>query len=440
MTSPDITIDVHPDVFNDIYTSHLGNMTRTQVFYGGSGSGKSVFLSQRAVLDVAGGGRNYLICRDVGRTIRKSVFNEVRKAIADFRLIKLFTVNKTEMIITCANGYQIMFSGLDDAEKIKSITPQRGVITDIWIEEATETDRDTIKSLYKRQRGGSDDTPKRLTLSFNPIIKTHWIYEDYFSTVAWADDQNAYMGDDVSILKTWYIHNRFLTGADIHDLEHEQDDYYYQVYTLGNWGVLGNVIFTNWETRDLSAMAAQFTNTRNGLDFGFSSDPAAVTRSHYDRKTGTIYVFDELYERGLTNDRLGADVVQLVGRELVTCDSAEPKSIAELRIAGVTAQPSKKGKDSVMHGIQWLQQQKIIIDSRCIDHRNEFTQYQWKKDRDGNYLRQPVDKHNHLIDALRYAYETDMLWAKSEIEAQEAEASRWSVAGRRNGGGSRWKI
>jgi phage terminase large subunit len=180
------------------------------------------------------------------------------------------------------------------------------------------------------------------------------------------------------------------------------------VYTLGNWGVLGNVIFTNWSAEDLSKMQDQFTNQRVGLDFGFSSDPAAVIVTHYDRAKKTIYVFDELYELGLTNDILAEGVKSKIGEYYVTCDSAEPKSITELQRYGVNARTASKGKDSVLHGIQWLQQQKIVIDSRCINTRNELQQYKWKEDAGGNSLPVPVDKNNHLIDALRYAYESDM--------------------------------
>lgn len=403
-----VNVNISDDVFNDAYLPHLDNMARTQVFYGGSSSGKSRFLAQRAVYDVASGGRNYLICRQVGRTIRRSVFNEIEKVINEWGCAALFKLNRSEMLITCRNGYQMLFAGLDDTEKIKSITPSKGVITDIWIEEATETNRESVKSLYKRQRGGSADTPKRFTMSFNPILKTHWIYKDYFAPLAWGDEQTEHAGDDLSILKTWYIHNRFLTDGDIDDLTREKDGYFYQVYTLGNWGVLGDVIFTNWTTRDLSGMTDQFTNPRNGLDFGFSDDPAAIVVTHYDQKRGIIYVVNEFYERGLTNDLLAEEVNKLIGPGAVTCDSAEPKSIAELQKYGVRASGARKGKDSVLHGVQWLQQQQIIIDSRCVEMNGELTQYQWAKDKDGNNLRRPVDKNNHLIDALRYAYEADM--------------------------------
>lgn len=395
--------------------------------FGGSSSGKSVFAAQRAMLDVLQGGRNYLVCRAVGRTIRRSVFNEIRKAIADAGLTDYFDINRSDGIITAQNGYQMLFAGLDDVEKIKSITPERGVITDIWVEEATETEQQTIKQLLKRQRGGDEATPKRLTLTFNPIYKTHWIYQAYFAGIAWADDQTEYTSPDLSILKTTYKDNQFLTTQDVSDLESETDEYYRDVYTLGKWGVLGDVIFKNWRVEDLSGLRNQFTNHRNGLDFGFSSDPAAMVATHYDKARKTIYIYDELYERGLTNDVLAAEIKARIGKQYIYCDSAEPKSIAELNQAGVNAIGVKKGKDSVLFGIQWLQQQQIVIDSRCVSTRNELSIYHWKKDKDGNTLHVPVDKNNHAIDATRYAYEdTGYGWEEVDgLGSVEGYRSQW---------------
>ena len=399
---------VYPEVINAAYLPYLKNMARVQIFYGGASSGKSVFLAQRDVLDVMAGGRNILVCRQVGRTLRGSVVQEVNKVISRWGLRELFDINKTDGTITCKNGYQIIFAGLDDVEKLKSLTPARGVFTDVRIEEATEVGRDSVKQLLKRQRGGDEGTPKRLVMSFNPILKSHWIYKDYFAGIGWADEQREYAGDGLSILKTTYRDNRYLTADDIHDLESETDAYYHSVYTLGNWGILGHVIFTNWRVEDLSEMAAQWTNRRNGLDFGFSSDPAALSVSHYDRMRKTVYVYDELYETGLTNDVLAERVKEKVGNDMVICDSAEPKSIAELQAGKVYARAARKGKDSVNFGVQWLQQQTVVIDKRCINAQNEWSVYHWKQDTGGNVLDMPADKNNHLIDATRYAYENDM--------------------------------
>ena len=402
-------IEISKKIFNEIYIPHLNNQARTQIFYGGSASGKSVFLAQRAIHDVMQGGRNYLICRAVGSTIRRSVFNELQKVILEWGIRHLFELNRSAGIITCTNGYQILFTGLDDTEKVKSMVPEKGAITDIWVEEATETERISVKALYKRQRGGDAEIQKRLMLSFNPILQSHWIYDEYFKSVSWADDQTEHTGDDITILKTWYIHNRFLTPDDIGDLENEKDKYFKDVYTYGNWGVLGNVIFKNWSVKDLSGMHDQFTNYRHGGDFGFSNDPAAIVVTHYDKPHKTIYIYGELYERGLTNDILATETKAMIGSDYIVWDSSEPKSIAELSRYDVNADGAEKGKDSVLHGIQWLQQQTIVVDAKCINARNEFMQYQWKEDKDGNAIRQPIDKNDHIIDALRYAYEKDSL-------------------------------
>jgi phage terminase large subunit len=359
------------------------------------------------------GGRNYLILRAIAKTIRHSVFKEIDKLIKNWNLTGLFNVNKSEMVITCSNGYQAIFAGLDDVEKLKSITPEKGVITDVWVEEATETRHDDIKQLNKRMRGVdaySDDPglPKRLTMSFNPIVKSHWIYTEYFSGIGWTDDQQVYKGDDLLILKTWYIHNRFLTNQDIADLENEEDEYFYKVYTLGDWGVLGDVIFTNWEVADLSEQTQLFDNLRDGQDFGYASDPAAYIKSHYDKKHQVIYVIDELYQTGLDNEALAENIKPMVGYRPLFCDSAEPKSIDELKKYGINANSGLKGPDSVRHGIQWLQKHKIVVHRSCVNFIHELEQYHWKKDKYGESLPVPVDKHNHGIDALRYAYSYDM--------------------------------
>ncbi len=402
-----VKLNVSTNIFNKVYIPYLQDDTPIQIFYGGSSSGKSVFLAQRTVLDLMKGGRNYLVIRNVAKTIRGSVYNEIIKTINSMGLNSFFTVQKSEFTITCFNGYQILFCGLDDPEKIKSITPAKGVITDIWSEEATEIDYNAYKQLTKRLRGRSK-VSKRLTMSFNPILKEHWIYKEFFLNV-WDDSKRKYKDDKLSILKTTYKDNRFLTEQDIRALEDETDKYFYEVYTLGNWGVLGAVIFKNWRVEDLSWLRDIADNHRNGLDFGFAEDPSALVHTHYDRKKKTIYVLDELYMTELTNDLLAEEVKKIIGNQLVVCDSAEPKSIKELRQYGVNAIGAKKGKDSVNHGIQWLQQHTIVVDVKCQNTKNELMKYRWKEDKNGNVLPVPVDKDNHLIDALRYAYEDEFI-------------------------------
>ena len=400
-----MNIQIKRRELNSIYVPHLlQNQHRYQIFFGGSSSGKSVFLATRAVLDCMQG-RNILVLRNVARTIRNSCWNEIYKAISRMKLTAYFSISKSEMTITCIqNGAQILFAGLDDVEKVKSITPQNGVLTDIWIEEATEASYEDYKQLDKRLRGASKHT-KRLTLSFNPVYKTHWIYREFFGI--W-DDSSVYVeSDTVSILKTTYKDNRFLTDDDRAALENEKDPYFREVYTYGNWGVLGDVIFRNWTIEDLQPVSDAYPLRYYGLDFGFSSDPCAAVNAAIDKKHKRILIFDELYERGLTNSMLAERLFPFAGNNPITCDSAEPKSIHELRMYNIAARAARKGKDSVTHGIQWLQGYQIVVDKHCQNMRNELSLYQWRKDKDGNSLNIPEDKNNHLIDALRYAVESE---------------------------------
>ena len=224
---------------NDTYIDWLDKKQATQIFFGGSSSGKSFFLCQKIVIDCLKG-VNWLCCRNVAKTIRNSTYNQIVKTISEMGLNRLFKINKSDMVVTCLNnGCQILFNGLDDVEKVKSITPAKGVLERIFIEEATEIKEDAYMQLTKRLRGISRND-KYIVMAFNPILKSHWIYKKFFS--GWEDNKNSYEDDNVCILKTTYKDNDMLTLEDKDRLENETDPYYYNVYSLGNWGVLGNVI------------------------------------------------------------------------------------------------------------------------------------------------------------------------------------------------------
>lgn len=394
-------------VVNDAYIPFLQDNTRTQIFFGGSSSGKSFFVAQRTILDVLLYGRNYLVVRQVANSIKRSVFNQLVKTIADMNLVNEFEVNKGDMVITCKrNRKQIYFAGCDNIEKLKSITPINGVITDVWMEEATEIAEADYRQLKKRLRGRSH-VPKRMILSFNPIIKEHWIYREFFGN--WDDSKNFYRDEQLIILKTTYKNNLFLEADDIYDLEHEKDRYYYEVYTLGNWGVLGKVIFKNWHTEDLSDRIASFDNIYNGLDFGFAEDPNALVRCHLDQKRKIIYIFEEMVQAGMHDDQLAEELKTRIGTQYITCDSAEPKSIDDLCRRGIRAKGAVKGADSINFGIRFLQGYEIIVDVKCQVIKNELQTYHWQEDKYGNAMKKPVDRDNHCLDALRYAVEDIML-------------------------------
>lgn len=397
---------------NKVYLPYYNKPQFIQIYYGGSSSGKSYFLASKVVLDVIQGA-NYLVCRNVAKTIRNSVFNEISKAISYMGVGMYFTINKSDMVVTCTlNGRQILFAGLDDAEKIKSVTPANSVLHRIWVEEATEVKRDAFKQLTKRLRGKTD-IKKCVILSFNPILRSHWIYQEFFGE--WQDDKTHYENENISILKTTYKDNLFLTDDDRYNLENEQDEYFYQVYSLGNFGILGHVIFKNWHVEDLSDRIPQFDKIYNGCDFGYSSDPNAIIKVHLDKARKKIYIFDEWYQAGMTDEELVRVCRKMIGNQYITCDSAEPKTIDMLCNYGIRAVGAVKGADSINMGIRWLQGYEIIVDVRCQNFKNEIEQYHWQEDKNGNAMAKAADMNNHLIDALRYALCDEIL--ASEVQA-----------------------
>ena len=395
-------LDVPAAAFNACYRPFVSAGQRTQIFYGGAGSGKSVFLATRMVLDSLTG-RNTLVVRQVARTLRSSCFAEARKAIARLGLEAHFTANLSQMSLTCArNGAQMLFMGLDDVEKIKSVTPLRGALSDVWVEEATQCEWADIRQLEKRLRGQSRHK-KRLTLSFNPTSRGHWLYREYFD--GFPEDRGLLETEDLLILRTTYRDNAFLTPDDRQALENERDPWFYRVYTLGEWGVLGDSVLSNWRVG--APPEAPGTHAlRCGLDFGYARDPAAFVMASYEARGKRLYVLKEFLQAGLTNDLLAARVKQLAGSLPVICDSADPKSIAELRRWGVCALPARKGPDSVLHGLQWLGQQDLVLSPDCPALRGELLGYRWTPDGQGGSLPRPQGE-DHLIDALRYAMERD---------------------------------
>lgn len=414
-------IAIRAKLFNKVYLPYLYDKRPLQIFFGGSSSGKSKFVAQRLVIDLLNGGRNYLCVRNTANTLSISIIPEIEKVIDDWGLDNYFKINQSTRIITCINGYSALLKGLDDVEKIKSVTPRHGVLTDILIEEATETAYHSYKQLTKRLRGLSD-VVKRITIVFNPILQSHWIYKHFFGL--WTDNDTIIDTEDLLILKTTYKDNQFLTTQDINTLENEKDGYFYEVYTLGNWGTLSEIIFNNWEIIDLAEYEYMMDIFDYGLDFGYSNAPTAYVKTYYHSATRTLYVKEEYANKEITNKQIAEDLKLLVGEDTVVCDSAEPKSITELNAYGLSAIGANKGKGSILHGIQWLKGLSIKIDKSCQNTINNFKQYHWLKDKEGNVLNKPVDRFNDFIDAIRYANESHMIVGDevSVIEAPESQA------------------
>lgn len=283
-----MTIEIDASIFNPVYRLFLNQSNQINIFYGGAGSGKSYFITQRTILDVLAGGRNYLVIRKVAKTLRQSVFEVFIKIIQEWNLSKLFTINKSNFTITCKNGYKIVCIGLDDPEKVKSIAVSKGNITDIWIEEATELQEQEFNQLLLRMRGSSSKE-KRIWITFNPINETHWLKKRFF------DNQDS----KTTILKTTYKDNiKNLSQDDIDCIESfkKTDQLYYNVYALGEWGQLNNndtiiklETYLKWvnNKKDLNGQYVC------GVDVARFGDDKTV----FFLRKGTTYIAHEVYKK-----------------------------------------------------------------------------------------------------------------------------------------------
>ena len=390
-----INIKLSKKLFNETYYPYLLDYKhRYEVYYGGAGSGKSVFVAQKLIFKALNQKRKILVIRKVGTTLKDSVFQLINDTLKEWKIYNLCQVNLSTYTITLPNDSVFLFKGLDDREKIKSITD----ITDIWCEEATELAEDDYTQLDLRLRALKPDL--QLICSFNPVSKANWVYKKWFAS-------SVQPNGDTFILKTTYKDNRFLPKAYINALEEKQQTNYsyYKIYALGEFCSLDKLVFSNWETADFDNREINGV-LLVGLDFGFVNDTTALIASLLDEENKRLYIFKEWGATGKTNKEI-ADVITALGfsKSVIIADSAEPKSIEELRRDGISRiRESTKGKDSIIHGIQKLQNYKIIVHPACEKIITEFENYSWKKDKQsGEYINQPIDEFNHFIDALRYS-------------------------------------
>lgn len=402
-------VRISKKVFNPIYLPLLDSTNRYEVIYGGAGSGKSVFMAQKKLfLNMRDKGRNTLVVRKVGKTNRYSTFALFNQIISDWNLYPIFDINKTDMTITNRyNKNQIRFAGLDDVEKLKSITFESGILTDIWIEEASEANVNDFRVLDTRLRGTNKyNIPFQISLTFNPVSQLSWLKSQFF------DNPNKEFRKKVSILKTTYKDNKFIDDEYREMLEALKDEDYnfYRVYCLGEWGTFQNIILTNWEVKDLSLdnIWRDYDYLVYGLDFGYNHPSAMILIGIKDDE---IYVLDELYKRRLTNEELICEAEKFVIDKNIPiiADSAEPDRIKEFRNNGFfSIRPAEKGKNSVKSGIDYLRGRKIYINTRCVNTLKEIQNWQYKVDKEGNVTEEPVPFQDDAIAAIRYA--TEQFW------------------------------
>lgn len=348
---------------------------------------------------------NLLVVRKTFRTLKDSCFSQLKWAIHRLGVDAYFTCRESPLEITyLPTGQKIFFRGLDDPLKIASITVEVGVMCWCWVEEAYEiTSEADFDTLDESIRGSvPDGLFKQVTLTFNPWNEKHWLKKKFFDVSS----------PDTLAMTTNYLINEFLDDADRAKFEKMKltNPRRYQVAGLGGWGIVEGLVYENWleQSFDIHEIASRATvKSAFGLDFGYTNDPSALWCGLVDGMAKEIYVFDELYKKALTNKMLYAEIEAMgYAKERIRADSAEPKSIQELRDLGMShIRPAAKGKDSINNGIQTCQDYKIIVHPRCVNFLTEIGNYSWDVDKFGNKLNVPIDDFNHLMDAMRYGME-----------------------------------
>lgn len=358
---------------------------------------------------------NLLVVRKTFRTLKDSCFTELKWAINRLGVKDHWKITESPLEMTyIPTGQTIYFRGLDDPLKVTSITVDVGSLCWMWIEEAYEImNEDDFNILDESIRGQvEDDLYKQITMTFNPWNEHHWIKSRFFD----ADPD-----PDILALTTNYMCNEFLDRADLKVFEtmKENNPRRYRVAGLGDWGIVDGLVFENWEEKAFDHTSEAFKKKHPdiisvfGLDFGYTNDPTALFCGLVDKEAKIIYVFDELYKKGMSNEAIAEDVTKMGYRkEKIRADSAEPKSIDRLKVLGIqNIRRARKGKDSVNNGIDHIQDYKIIIHPRCVNFITEISNYTWDKDKFGNKINKPIDDFNHLMDAMRYAME-DLMTGK----------------------------
>lgn len=352
---------------------------------------------------------NTLVVRKTFRTLKDSCYTELKWAANRLGVSHLwnFTISPLEATYI-PTGQKIYFRGLDDPLKVTSISVDVGVLCWLWIEEAYEISSEAdFNMLDESIRGKTPDGLwKQVTLTLNPWNEHHWIKKRFF---------DAPPDPDILAMTTNYMCNEWLDKNDLALFERMKRDNprRYRVAGLGDWGIVDGLIYENWEEREFDIDEIRRkpgVHSVFGLDFGYTNDPTALFCGMIDRENRTLYVFDEMYEKGMSNERIARKVIEMgYSKERITADSAEPKSIDRLRELGLYhIRAARKGKDSISNGIDFLQDYHIVVHPRCVNFLTEISNYTWDTDKLGNKVGKPIDDFNHLMDAMRYGCEGEM--------------------------------
>lgn len=420
--------NVHIDMRNVIsprfrkvyYLSEMRDCLR-YVLKGGRASGKSYFIPFRILMDIMEYPISWLVLRKVQNTVVRSVFEQLKEAMEILGIAHLFRCIPSRLVIEYKpRGNKIYFLGCEEPERIKSIKDAKFPIMGLWVEEIGEFRKEEEISIIEKSilRGEFEIKPEHrpelpnyeytFFYSYNPPKRrAHWLNKKYNSS---------FIPDNTHVNHSTYLDNKHLTKAfyEEAEIEKKMNPLKYRWEYLGEAIGSGVVPFDNIVSAEITdEQISQFDNIRQGIDFGYATDPLAFGRMHFDRKKNTLYIFDELYGVQISNRKLAEWIKKKGYQDIeITCDSAEPKSIAELKnehdIRKVKG--AKKGPDSVEYGTEWLGDlYAIVIDpKRCPNTLSEFENADWETDKDGNPRPRLQDKDNHTIDMVRYAMEKDM--------------------------------
>lgn len=378
------------------------------VMKGSAGSGKSVDTAQHYILRLMSDkGRNLVALRKSDITNRDSTFAELTGAI--YRMFgdkaeRYWRINTSPLQLTCIhNGNKVIFRGMNDdkqREKLKSITFQRGKLTDVWLEEATEFTQADLEIIDDRLRG---ELPPgqfyQIRMTFNPVNKSHWIKKVFFDI----------KDDNVLTHHSTYLTNRFIDAAYHARMERRKlvDPEGYQIYGLGEWGEIGGLILSNYIIEDFDTSPGCFDYMVNAQDFGFNH---ANCVGEVGFKDGELYLCKELY----VFEKDTSEIIQMANAKgfnkslTMWCDSAEPDRIKMWRKEGFKAMPVKKEQNSVKAQIDHLKQHRIHIHPSCVNTIKEIQQWKWRKDeKTGEYLDEPVPIMDDAMAMLRYSIEME---------------------------------
>jgi phage terminase large subunit len=386
--------------FNRWVWRRLGNyQKRYEVYYGGSGSGKSYGAVQKMALKAAANPRRVLVIRKVKATLGDSIYRLTRSILAELAPETGLRMkeNKSEMCLSLSNGSQFLFKGLDDPEKLKSIAD----ITDVIIEEATELSLNDFTQIDIRLRPPKEVALPQIYLMFNPVSKANWCYAHWILKPP----------KEAVIVQTTYRDNRFLSAAYRKTLKQlmESNPAYYRIYCLGEFASLDKLVFPIYEKRKILRKEVAAFPQFVGLDFGYVNDPSAIVWGRYDKSGKVIYILGAYEKKGMLNDQIAEKLRELgFAKEIIVADSAEQKSIAEIRRHGIgRIRGAVKGSGSIRRDIDRILSCRLVVEESLTDFLEELENYSWAKEK-GEYVNRPIDSYNHCMDAMRYGLQAVM--------------------------------